>query len=209
MRFGFEIYVQEDILGIRLWNWFKTIAFIKPNYDRDPWHSWGVCYSDRALHLRWGNKTKIFWMPWDYGSNIRNEVLTVKGTWSPASNVLEGIARKALIKAGVDRQDLWSLKIPDNREMHEADYSYTLKSGEIQKRKAKFYVEEREWRWRLFHPFAIGPKIVSKSISIEFDDEVGERTGSWKGGTIGCGYEMKPGETPLQSLRRMEAERKF
>jgi hypothetical protein len=44
---------------------------------------------------------------------------------------------------------------------------------------------------------------------IEFNDEVGERTGSWKGGTLGCGYNLLPNETPLECLRRMEKERKF
>lgn len=50
---------------------------------------------------------------------------------------------------------------------------------------------------------------MSRSIDVEFNAEVGERTGSWKGGCIGCGYQMNPNETPLQALRRMEAERKF
>lgn len=46
-------------------------------------------------------------------------------------------------------------------------------------------------------------------IDIEFSDEVGERTGSWKGGVLGCGFDMLPGERPVDALRRMELERKF
>ena len=34
-------------------------------------------------------------------------------------------------------------------------------------------------------------------------DEVGEETGSWKGGTIGCGYNLKPGETAEECFDRM------
>jgi len=45
--------------------------------------------------------------------------------------------------------------------------------------------------------------------SKEETGEVGERTGEWKGGTTGCGYQMLPNETPLETLRRMEKERKF
>lgn len=30
-----------------------------------------------------------------------------------------------------------------------------------------------------------------------------------KGGCTGCGYDIKPGETPLECLQRMERERKF
>lgn len=54
------------------------------------------------------------------------------------------------------------------------------------------------------------PRVMEvRAIDVQFSDEVGERTGSWKGGTIGCGYNMLPGESPLDTLRRMEAERKF
>jgi hypothetical protein len=51
--------------------------------------------------------------------------------------------------------------------------------------------------------------MVSTTLDVKFDDEVGERSGSWKGGTIGCSYEMLPNETPEQTLRRMEKEREF
>lgn len=83
-------------------------------------------------------------------------------------------------------------------------YRYKLKSGEVQDRIATVNVERRTWT-RFWLPY----KKVSTSINVDFDDEVGERTGSWKGGTLGCGYEMLEGETALQCLRRMEQERKF
>lgn len=90
----------------------------------------------------------------------------------------------------------------DTTETH--DYTYTLRSGEVQHRKATIRVEEQEWR-RWWLPW----RRVWRGIWVKFDGEVGERTGSWKGGTIGCGYEMLPDETPLDCLRRMERERKF
>lgn len=83
-------------------------------------------------------------------------------------------------------------------------YIYTLRSGEVQHRAATIKVERRTWtRWWL--PF----KRVSRSIDVEFSGEVGERTGSWKGGCIGCSFPMLASETPVQALRRMEATRKF
>lgn len=83
-------------------------------------------------------------------------------------------------------------------------YAYTLRSGEVQHRTATIKAERRTWtRWWL--PY----RRVSNAIDVTFSDEVGERSGSWKGGIIRCGYEMRPGETPLMALRRMEAERKF
>jgi hypothetical protein len=73
---------------------------------------------------------------------------------------------------------------------------------------AWYYVEEMEWRWKWFTGLR-WPRKVRKYISVEFDHEVGEGTGSWKGGTLGCSYVMKPEETPLECLRRMERERVF
>lgn len=83
-------------------------------------------------------------------------------------------------------------------------YVYQLKSGELQHRTATIKVERRTWT-----RYWIPVKRVSRYIDIEFSDEVGERSGSWKGGCIGCSYDMLPEETPVQTLRRMELDRKF
>lgn len=83
-------------------------------------------------------------------------------------------------------------------------YIYRLNSGEIQNRTATIQVERRKWT-RCWLPF----RMVKTYIDIQFSSEVGESSGSWKGGCIGCSYDMLPGETPLQTLRRMESERKF
>lgn len=89
-------------------------------------------------------------------------------------------------------------------EPEQHPYRYVLRSGEVQERTATIRPERRIWT-RAWLPW----KRESRSIDIEFSEEVGERSGSWKGGCIGCGYEMRTGETPLQTLRRMEQERKF
>jgi hypothetical protein len=83
-------------------------------------------------------------------------------------------------------------------------YQYERESGEIQKRSATITKESRIWT-RPWLPW----KKVCRSINVEFSDEVGEGTGSCKGGTTGCSYEMLPHETPLECLRRMERERRF
>lgn len=89
-------------------------------------------------------------------------------------------------------------------ELESHPYIYTLKNGEVQYRVATINKEHRYWtRYWLPH-FK-----ESYSINVNFDNEVGEETGSWKGGCLGCGYEMQPGETPLQTLTRMQSERKF
>ena len=89
-------------------------------------------------------------------------------------------------------------------------YRYILKNGTVQERTATIQVETRLWTrywlpWRLFR----------RSIVVQFNKEVGERAGSWKGGVIGCGYDMNaleqamPQYWALECLRRMERERRF
>lgn len=87
-------------------------------------------------------------------------------------------------------------------------YTYILKSGEVQSRNATIskrrHILARHWLHRIGWP-----TWSKESVNIKFDGEVGERAGSWKGGTIGCAYDLCPGETMLDSLRRMEREREF
>jgi len=93
----------------------------------------------------------------------------------------------------------------DKREIQTHPYRYTLHSGEVQERTASVNLDRRQWH-RKWLPFL---KKTSTSININFSDEVGEETGSWKGGCIGCGWDIKPNESMLDALQRMEAERSF
>ena len=105
-------------------------------------------------------------------------------------------------EAGIDS---WDYRKSGKAIVHEYPYTYTLKNGTVQHRIATCTVEKRLWHRKWF-PFMTKQ---SQVIDIEFSDEVGERTGSWKGGTIGCSYDMVPGDTVETCLRRMERERKF
>ena len=84
-------------------------------------------------------------------------------------------------------------------------YTYTLNSGEIQGRTASCFVEERQWH-RKWLPCV---KMNKRVIDITFSGEIGEKSGSWKGGTTGCGYNLLPSESMQDCLCRMEKERKF
>ena len=73
-----------------------------------------------------------------------------------------------------------------------------------------YWVEEREWRRKWFKWCNLKWfKSINRYIEIEFDGEVGKEKGSWKGGCIGCSYNILPGETPEECIKRMEKERKF
>ena len=84
-------------------------------------------------------------------------------------------------------------------------YTYVLNCGGVQSRTATCTIEKRKWHRKWF-PFLTMTRQV---IDIAFNDEVGERSGSWKGGCTGCSYDMIEGETIEACLRRMEEKRKF
>lgn len=126
---------------------------------------------------------------WRY---MRTEVRRPDGTW-----VLSGESDK-----------LGEPSKPDGREVMTYPYRYALKNGTVQDRTATVYAERRAWRPRCLRWTGLIEK-VRTSIDVIFSDEVGERSGSWKGGCTGCGYELRPGEDMEQCLRRMERERKF
>ena len=170
----------------------------------------GVSISGGAVHIHpWSKRSE--WVkadPWwarGVSFNInpfewkfqKHEVRRADGSWVKASEPSFLRQTKTIVPAE-----------PDNREITHHAYQYRLKSGEIQRRIATVFVERREWRPLIFQWTRLFAK-VRTTIDVVFDDEVGERTGSWKGGCTGCGYEMLPGETAEQTLRRMEMERKF
>lgn len=95
---------------------------------------------------------------------------------------------------------------PAKTEQH--TYTYVLRSGEKQIRCATIHRERWVLGRKVLHKLG-WPKQKRMYIEVSFSGEVGERSGSWKGGCIGCGYRMLDGETPLDALRRMERERDF
>ena len=151
---------------------------------------WGFSLCDDAVHFNWGEDCKFWNLPCFNKVHQRHEVRRADGSWVPYVGSYE------------------HNKTPDGREEFVLPYAYRLRNDELQQRKATVFVERRAWRPRWFEWTSLFEKSY-QSIAVEFDDEVGERTGSWKGGCVGCGYTMLPGETPKQTLRRMERERFF
>jgi hypothetical protein len=148
-----------------------------------------------SLWFCWGMKKYSFYMPWS-SEWVRTSALRIDGKWEHETRGDKG-------------KDFWdNEKWKDILYVKQYPYIYTLKGGTVQNRTATIRVEEREWRWKWFTWLPL-TKRVKKTISVDFDAEVGEETGSWKGGCTGCGYNMLKGETPVATLRRMEKERKF
>lgn len=71
-----------------------------------------------------------------------------------------------------------------------------------------YWVEEREWRPKWFE-WCDRFKTIRRYIEIDFKEEVGSRKGSWKGGVLGCSYNLLPGESPEDCIKRMERNKEF
>jgi len=148
----------------------------------------------------WWKKNYCFDFPWTYTHHL-TEILEHKAN-------LPGLAKTIWDDSEKDFMGTWEARKKAEQSVSETyDYVYRLKSGETQIRKATVHVDRMTWRARWWP--IIPREKVRTSINVTFNDEVGEGTGSWKGGCTGCGYDMLHGETPLECLRRMEQERKF
>lgn len=200
VRFGlglaYSVYHEEAHLRIQLL-WpsmhIKVPMIINQRPGTEDWLAcYGFSWFERTIHLNWRDKTKILHMPWDW-EHVRHEVYDKDQKLRPW---------KAPWRSPEDGGGV------DDRHTESHPFVYVLKSGEIQRRTATIYGEEREWRWRWF-TWLPRPRRINRSIDVTFNDEVGERTGSWKGGCTGCGADWRKGETMLDALRRMELERTF
>lgn len=154
---------------------------------------WGFDFSKEfGIWFRWGQRSKCY--EWPFRTIVLSWDFETPEGWADVR------ARNT------DSNGEWERR-PGARRMT-LPYRYRLRSGEVQTVDATI-IQERFIRGRNILSKFGWPRRVEYSIDVEFSDEVGERAGSWKGGCIGCGYTMLPGETPPQTLRRMERERKF
>lgn len=184
-HFSFQIFALWVNLYVKL-PFLRRFAY-EPDEMMD---SWGFSYgTDGALFLRWGSKCKIVTMPWHDWQQVSHDIRTSAG-WAPY--------------VGSWEHD----KKPDGRQIEKFPYRYLLRSGEKQEVTASVHVERRVRRLRWLRWTSVFQH-VTYAIDVEFSDEVGEGAGSWKGGTVGCAYELRPEETPRQCLQRMESERRF
>lgn len=188
---GVHIHSNDDDMGdrmlfLKLW---RLTIILPLGIVRHPWPQmegpqWSAYASKEfGLTFDWGMRRKSFDWPWDQHT-LEYEQQMPNGTWV----------------------DVFDREAEAYSEVH--SYTYVLKSGKVQTRKATVSKRRHVLCRRAFKALR-WPRWNKESIDIRFDDEVGERSGSWKGGCIGCGYDLLPGETMLDALRRMEQERVF
>lgn len=188
-------------IGLIFFRWTIILPIWSKHTDECDPPEWGIAifcnkfwlYKGGKGNMNGGNKWWTFTMPWAYDW-VRTSNLRKDGTWE---HELKDDRKNFY-------EDQWKEIIWHNTY----PYVYILKNGTVQNRLATIKVTEREWRPLWFKWTSIFKK-VHRDIDVQFDHEVGEQTGSWKGGCTGCGYRMIDPELPHQTLKRMEKERKF
>lgn len=196
------LFVGLGFVGV-----YIPLGVVSGPYEVGEEPSWGIEASrEFGLNLNWGRRRKHFDWPWDFDFHLRRYLLA-DGTWrtETAGKQIE-VNRQGRDAALAYMDECWAARALYWQE--DRPYRYVLRSGEVQEVVATIGVREGEWRrrWLKWLPWAA--KVV-RAIDVSFSNEVGERAGSWKGGTVGCSYEMLPGEEPVDTLRRMERERTF
>lgn len=182
---------------------FFRLAIILPFRNKwtdecDP-PKWGIAIHNNTLWIYKGGKGNMEggnkWWTWDipFITKVwfRSSILLKDDTWE---HEFKGKKKDFYNDEWKEKQKSWT-------------YDYT-DSYDQQIIPTTIYVEEREWRpkwlkWTKLFSF------VRTTIDVHFSKECGRDKGSWKGGTIGCSYNLLPNEEPLDCLKRMEKERKF
>lgn len=196
LALGYSVYHEGATVNVML-GWpnifIKAPMLITQRPGTEDWNaSYGVSTFDDSIHFNWRLKFKLVKLPWAWGTAVR---------WS----VFDGNGNKRPV---IQEYDKCAGPYADGRHVEKHPFIYVLRSGEIQNRTATIWGEELEWRL-YYLPWLPWPRLIRRSIHIDFDAEVGERTGSWKGGTMGCGWEWRNGESMKSCLQRMQHEREF
>lgn len=160
---------------------------------------WGIAIHNNTFWLYKGGKGNMNggnkWWTWDIPfftkDWVRTSILLKNDTWEHET---KGNKKYFYSEDWKEKQKTWQYDYTDSYD------------GEIIP--TTIYVDEREWRpkWlKWTKAFAT----TRTSVDVHFSKEVGKKKGSWKGGVLGCSYELLPNENPLNCLKRMEIERKF
>lgn len=156
--------------------------------------AFGFTFVDGALHTyfgaqtdEWpGSKSRVYFLPWREWRHVRHSFYDMDGD----------------LFAHVPDRD-WPMQQKLETACPALRFEFLDFDGE--QITATTRIDEREWRFgtgkfkwlSLFRR----PKII-RSLDLQFSAEVGERKGSWKGGTIGHSTEMLPGELHEAAFRR-------
>lgn len=163
---------------------------------------YGACLVDNAVHFHFGpqtfdsstTKSKCWFVPWLNWRHVRDSLYGLTG---------EHFYTKP---KGQPFSEWFSIKESCPRVSFEFD------DYDGERITATTHIDEMEWRFgtgwfrwlSLFRPAK-----VRRSLDIDFSKETGPKKGSWKGGTVGHGIEMRRGELHESAFRRYCAEHRM
>ena len=182
-----------------------------------PWRRW-VDLTGRA----WASGSSGYWdeHPREYGFTLNEGHLHVKlGAQTHDSSTTEDwswflpwaqwrqVAHRIYNADGSLAGEVATLPWDQRREIADraTRVSFEIIDYDGERIGVETYVEEREHRlgtgWFRWLGFIV-PKRRYRSLDMKFDKEAGPEKGSWKGGMIGTGAKMLPGDTHEQAFRR-------
>lgn len=186
----------------------KWVDTSRHDWSKDPHgffdlipREYGFSFVNGSLHISYGeqthdsltDKTKVFFLPWQNWRFVRYSLYDLEGNlfWS------EDKQSSKFEKTSFDEQQRAEDACPSACFMF-LDY-------DLEKITATTLITEREWRfgtgWFKWLSFFRRPR-VRRSLKIEYDNEVGKKKGSWKGGILGTGIDMEPGELHKDAFTR-------
>lgn len=217
----FGIYYEEcgyeepnGELHISMFGWHSVF--------RMPWKSkrfpygdcvaptWGIQIHDNTLwimkggdgNLNGGNKWWTWDIPFFTKIHVRHDVMCNLANWDEPEDL-------RLVDASMLKRDSNGNYLPLEKNALVKKYTYDyLDKYDNTVVPCTFWVEEREWRPKWL-TWTKRFRLVKRYIEIVFHEEVGKGKEDWKGGCVGCSYDLLPGETPMECIKRMERERVF
>ena len=201
--FGWPVRIALPPI-IKPWReWRDTSRYDWANPGDGYWATWRREYSiyvnDGALHLYYGpqthdsltSKSKCMFLPWKQWRHVRHSFYNLQGEhfWTEPKG------------CSWESMDAMRQLCPTVKFLIE-DFDGAHIAAETR-------IEEREWRrgdkWCSWLSIFWRPKI-RRSLHIGFEKEVGRDKGSWKGGMMGTGIDMLPGELHADAFRRYCAQ---
>lgn len=198
-QWGLYLHPLFFELYLNLW-WSKRVDWPNDDYVGLLWWGFDWRWSKHDHMIFWfgwpGKQSTLHEMPWSW-QHIQTQHLSKTAGWVTRQPVTLGVP----YLDPAEDPDAWVEKLP---------FTYVLKSGKVQHRVATVTARRAEHRWKISKALGLKwPRQISTSIDITFDDEVGERSGSWKGGTIGCSWSWREGQTFRDALMDMQLKRKL
>lgn len=106
----------------------------------------------------------------------------------------------------------WRCETPSRDEQDHGTHVYTYQwryhPQVVQHATARVTSSERVDRLK-FGPWWLPKRRVSRSLWVDFSEEMGDERGGWKGGVTGAGFEIRPDQTWQEAYRQMQKERTF